>query len=701
VFYFGIGVRIAKASVSRDGNFGTALAGLTTIELNLLVVNAARHVLEVTRSFLAENISNSISDWKAQVTKKMVKNKGFLIMKKLFPLLAILIYLQSWSLKSEEQQNCPSTCQSLYWYKVYNELAEKLRYLSVLAGKSDLIPCSGYFGNSEIEIKNFKSQISFGGAEGWTYDPMKKGKNNSIYYKNEKRRNYTPGLSLCWRPDRPTWQDRAGGKTGIYDEGIDVIVYDGGQDCPHPLKNGDKGISDGSIYYFDNNGNDRWDVDEEVWQDSVCNMEIFPLAWDLQKTVYDLCENYYVDPNFQEGDFTGLEYGDDIPYLLKKDENGDYAQYSRIKLFPDRQGEDAYSFTQIPSYLPDGTKIMDSPVYSKSDFYFSYDNCPFIFPVFFDEIRQILNMNIIRSAWIKNPNWTSNGENNMKSAVVDNKISMEEAYFIAVTNYNTSTLQADVPPCAIIYYYKYGDWHQPKDKYACEIYRAYSHLGMPSSFGGIQTLKFNADFYITASGKVFNNNGDTPLIQDRWCRFAQEFQCTDVNIKKKFGGSLNLPQISDLSKDDNFEGYGSVGAVLIHNIIPFNIPPFEESYPANDTNRDDLYDTGVDLNGINNETGTIVHSPDMDEPQVILPLRWNSIYSNSPQYPEYLSMSGIQNKSFILTATELSERICQDYFSLATPKSDDIGAPLYQSSRSYLFLDLFIDDISSVPTLKQ
>ena len=131
-------------------------------------------------------------------------------MKKLFLLLAILISFPLLSLQSAEPQNCPSTCQSLYWYKVYNELAEKLCYLSLLAGKDGfLIPCSGYFGSGATQIKNFKSDISYGGAEGWTYDPMKKGANNNIYYKNEKRLNYSSqDWSLYWSSTFPlsgTW----------------------------------------------------------------------------------------------------------------------------------------------------------------------------------------------------------------------------------------------------------------------------------------------------------------------------------------------------------------------------------------------------------------------------------------------------------------------------------------------------------------
>ena len=476
----------------------------------------------------------------------------------------VLISFPSWSLKSEGPNNCLSTCQSLYWYKVYNELAEKLRYLSVLAGNNNLIPCSGYFGSAETKIKNFKSDISYGGEGGWTYDPMKKGANNGVYYYKRTMKPLRSWIFSFWSPDDPIWQDRAGGKTGIYDAGIDVIIYDGGENCDHTLKSGDKGFSDRSIYYFDNNGNEKWDTNEEVWQESACNTEIISLAWKLRETVYGLCEYYYVDPDFQGGDFSGIEGGNDIPYLLKKDENEEYAQYSRIKLFPDRNGEDAYNFTQIPAYLPDGTKIMDNPVYSKNDFYNIYGK-RFVFPVFFDEVRRILNRNIMRTAWIKNPSWTSNGENN--------------------------------------------------------------------------------------------------------------------------GGG------------------GSSGATLIHNNITFNIPSFEpESYPTSDTNRDDLYDTGVDLRSINNETGTIVHSPDTDEPQVILPLRWNTTYSDLLKYPEYISIGGIQDKRFTLaTGDALNEIEWQKkfYLSVTSSELDDIEVPLYRSSHIYLFMDLLMDDTDNNVHIKR
>jgi len=618
-------------------------------------------------------------------------------MKNTFLIFTILISFLPWSLKSDEPLNCPSTCQSLYWYKVYNELAEKLRYLSLLAGKSNIIPCSGYFGSGETQIKNFKSEIYFGGKEGWTYDPMKKGKNNGIYHSPYYNYYAYYGYNY-WSTNVPTWQDRAGGKTGIYDEGIDVIMYNGGQNCTHPLKNGDKGFSDGSIYYFDNNGNNLWDADEEVWLDSVCNIEMSSLAEGLRGTVYDLFENYYVNPDFQEGDFTAIP---NLPYLLKKDEDGNYAQYSLIKLFPEREGEDAYSFTQIPSYLPDGTKIADNPVYSKDGFYSTY-NGYFVFPVFFNEVRQILNRNIMRAAWIS-PTWTNNGENNEKAGAVYHSNTIDSAYTAALNAYNSSSIQRDeYPPWLHFNLYMYRDGYGwLNGKYDLEISRNYSYMGLPKSFSGFQTPKFNAGYYICATAyrnpsmSVFNNGGDM-VLENKWCRFAQESPCMNVNVKKKLG-TLELPQVN---LNENYYGwreegyYISASAMLMdYDIPPFDIPPFEqESYPASDTNRDDLYDTGIDLNDMNNETGTIISTPDADEPQVILPLRSNN--PDSLQYSEYVSIGGMQNKSFILPTILLDGMRFYNFLNpVASPKSDDIGIPLYQSSKAYLFLDLFIYDM--------
>ncbi|HCE46757.1 MAG TPA: hypothetical protein DET40_24685 [Lentisphaeria bacterium] len=569
-----------------------------------------------------------------------------------------------------------STCKTQYWYNVYNDLAGKIRYLQVLSAAGDrygggLIQCSGYLSSQDTPIKNFYYMWDIE-----NYEPMKKGINNGFYSK------------LCtviytgnniW--PIPIWQDRDGGRNGVYDAGIDVIVYAGYPE--NALQDGDKGYSNGSIYYYDRNSNGLWDSTEEVWEDSVCKIEIPVLAAGLSDAIYALCETSYVDPNFQSGDFSGIG-SESIPYLLKVDADGNYAPLSRIKLF-ERDGEDAYLFTIIPSHLSDGTKITDNPVYGRFDWYSLPKN---IFPVFFEEVRSLLNRNIFKSAWLSESEtgaaWSSNGENNGKYGVGQGS-SMSAAFASALAQYNSSSYQVSYPYACIGY-------EKVSNKYYCTLIRYYAYLGIgPNSLLRKTGLPpFQTDFYVfaTSPGK-FNGNGEGVQC-DKWSRFGQEPQGTDINVNRKLG-SFDAPAYTG-NLPGNYEGYSvTMGAILMNYNIEFNIASFETGMNSSkDTNLDDLFDVGVDLHSIENETGTIFHLPDTDEPQVILPLRWNVTYTDTLQYPEYIAAGGIKNQR-IEELPGYSTPFIQAYQAVSSQRLDDLNVPLFRSSMTFLFNDVYIN----------
>jgi RHS repeat-associated protein len=599
------------------------------------------------------------------VVKKKVDLKGNLFMTKRLLSSGSLIFALYMAFApaphaaEPQQKNIMSTCKTKYWYDAYNQLAEHVRLYQVCAGSYNWVPvqCSSFFSMQDIVIKNFPDDISFGYGSIWTYDPFKKGKNKNIYHKKT-------GYNKDWNDNDPIWQDQPGGKTGIYDKGIDVPIFPGDDS----LQDGNKGFSDGSIYYFDNNSNNVCDPDEEVWMDSVQSTNLNILISNLQVFIMTkLLQTQYVNLAVNQGNFTNLK---DIPHLLDYNYETDKYSPESIKLFPEHSGNAAYQFTIVPTHLQDGTEITDTPIYGyslMSEFSsWYYTNMLPALPVHFDEIRRILNMNIFKGALFP-VKW-------------DNKGEMNYIDYDSNSGYALSAIPTRQPAASCFY--------NSNSNYKTAT-RSYSYLSLAHSFHKDYICpSFEADFYVKGGkNEKFFSYGD-PIIENKWSLFSQQYGSSSINTLAAKFGSLNIPENIN-------GGYSASGAIIIKwNFPTVNIPPFEPQLnPTPDTNRDDIVDIGIDMNNIFNETGTIVHQPDMNVPQVFIPLHKNGLPGDNLFTYDYISQGGILSNKFSLRDYWDHQYYYHyaNYLSVISPNIRDSSNILsHRSLNNNLFIDICI-----------
>ncbi|MFZ2654348.1 MAG: hypothetical protein WAX69_05490, partial [Victivallales bacterium] len=558
-------------------------------------------------------------------------------------------------------------CHHQYWVDYYNKLSEAIRPYYLETGES--LPRSlGYYDDSSYQIYN-------GGDGKWDTSPAEKGKNNGVYYFYTGR-----GLSFMgnfWTTASPIWQDTPGGRPGIFDEGADVVLYAG--NAQYVLKNGDAGVAAEQIFYNDKNSNSTCDGDEELWLDTTDYMQNLKQLMDsLRGAVYFLMRERYV--NFQAGDdFTGMEK---IPHLLECDSNGNPLP-SSIKLFPERPGDDAYLFTLVPAQLDDGTIINNGhAVYGMSN-----TDVP-VFPIHFEELRSVLNMNLFKWLEIRG-RWTSKEELNSKSvSVPSNNETAQIAYGRAVNDYaaNAGT-SVDVSPGASCLISSTWNSSSGRTEYGCQLVRGYAYLEV--KFKDSINISYSADYYVkgglvgSGSDVVFDPNGDN-VVNGKYTRFAQQPQTTENSITSlKFGSTGNPPSYGRHS------GYSTESAV----VLKFNFPVMDIAAPAGfatipDTDRDGIIDVGVIPDSDQQaETGIIYHTPESNEPQVFIPITnfTRDGFGNAVGW-DYIAQAGtgMRRKGFASTMT----------FPFSTNRLLDYRSPQAKSSSSCLFYDIFWNDAS-------
>lgn len=462
------------------------------------------------------------------------------------------IFFFTFILQAEAADNIVSTCKTKYWYDAYNQLSEAARIIILHCNYSSpsRIPCSGYLDGQCNRIANFPDTIYFGGYLGWTYDPTKKGKKGTQIFHKETKRTISVEL---WDDNDPLWQDMPNGRSGIYDDGVDLLLHEG----DGSIADGDMGICNGRIYFFDNNDNNICDKDEEVWQDSVQKTSLGILFMYLQSVTLKSYQGIFANYNINNGDYSGLS---EIPSLIEWDyENQKYTQES-VKLFPERPGDSAYQITVFPEKLEDGTQITDNAIYA-DDFFDFYINCnsPMpthvtfldnlrLFPVHFEEIRTVLNAN-------------------------------RSKHFIVSLG---------------------RSWR--------------------SSEKGVVTVKgFNNDYI------------NTPYKIDFYAEVKRDIN-SDYKLER-FAQVNGAGNPDGISADYDFGPSATVGylyMVIKWDLPKVNIAAFSEpKQNIPDSNNDNFLNLAVDLNNCFNETGIIFHTPNIDNPQMILPIRKNNYSDGS------------------------------------------------------------------------
>ncbi len=514
-----------------------------------------------------------------------------------------------------------------YWADYYELLAEALRAPCVAAGIAPP-PSRGYCGEHAGSTSSNDCFLYDGGDGKWDTGPLEKGSNDNLfsYYKND-------GTGGAYWIDTARWQDVPGGRNGVYDEGHDIVLCPGNRGSS--LKDGVVGIRDDGTFYFDLNKNGRYDSNEEIWINFAFDSTSKLRA--LRRTIFSLLKDYYV--NIETSDFSGLS---EIPSLLEYDASGNPTPES-VRLFPEREGKAAYEFTLCPGKLPDGTVLGNGEILYTDK---GYDTIAVPdLPIHFEEIRQVLNRNLFRK-FKKSIYFTSKGEMNAKYLSVSGIANQTQltVYSQAVAAFNSlagNNSRVDAPRCKAECSYD-----SSLRKYSFTLSKTlYSYLTY--KLQNVGELMHSSDFYTLGANyelTYFNTNGDN-LVLNQYLKFeSQTEETSERNIEAKFIANDTPPAFTHSTTQLSSEGYNSAGygTIIINFDGPNGFPKIDIQKPPvklkaiPDTNRDDFVDIGIDIDSIDKETGTIVHLPEYEDPQVIIPLHKLSIADNLNIW-EYIS----------------------------------------------------------------